>query len=73
MKYISTRGEINPVSFREAVMMGLARDGGLLIPENIPDVSDRLNDWKEMSFIDLGTRGRMTSLHYAPILASVAE
>ncbi|MDD5521247.1 MAG: threonine synthase [Kiritimatiellae bacterium] len=53
MKYISTRGEINPVSFREAVMMGLARDGGLLIPENIPDVSDRLNDWKEMSFIDL--------------------
>jgi threonine synthase len=53
MKYISTRGKINPISFREAVMMGLARDGGLIIPEKIPDVLDRLNTWKNLSFIDL--------------------
>lgn len=53
MKYISTRGEINPVSFREAVMMGLARDGGLLIPQEIPDVRDRLAGWKKLSFVDL--------------------
>ena len=53
MKYISTRGEINPVSFREAIMMGLARDGGLLIPEQIPDVTDRLVMWKKLSFVDL--------------------
>jgi threonine synthase len=31
MKYISTRGGIAPVSFDQAVMMGLARDGGLLL------------------------------------------
>lgn len=39
MKYISTRGGIEPISFKEAVMMGLASDGGLLLPENIPTFS----------------------------------
>ncbi len=32
MNYISTRGGIAPVPFDQAVMMGLARDGGLLLP-----------------------------------------
>jgi threonine synthase len=36
MKYISTRGGIQPISFKDAVMMGLATDGGLLLPESIP-------------------------------------
>jgi len=40
MKYISTRGGIEPVSFTDAVMMGLATDGGLLLPETIPHFSD---------------------------------
>ncbi|MEA1923182.1 MAG: threonine synthase, partial [Pseudomonadota bacterium] len=39
MKYISTRGGIDPVSFNQAVMMGLASDGGLLLPETIPTFS----------------------------------
>ena len=33
MKYISTRGGIAPISFKKAVMMGLAIDGGLLLPQ----------------------------------------
>ncbi len=36
MKYISTRGGIDPVSFSQAIMMGLASDGGLILPESIP-------------------------------------
>jgi threonine synthase len=36
MKYISTRGQVRGISFKDAVMMGLADDGGLLIPEDIP-------------------------------------
>ncbi len=36
MKYKSTRGGAEGVSFKDAVMMGLAEDGGLLVPENIP-------------------------------------
>lgn len=53
MKYVSTRGEVNPVGFKQAVMMGLARDGGLLLPESIPDVSDKLSDWADLSYVDL--------------------
>jgi threonine synthase len=53
MKYISTRGDVDPVGFKQAVMMGLARDGGLLLPESIPDVSDRLNAWADLSYVDL--------------------
>ena len=53
MKYVSTRGGIDPVSFREAVLMGLARDGGLLLPESFPDVRDRLADWSRLPYADL--------------------
>lgn len=53
MNYISTRGGIDPVGFRDAVMMGLARDGGLLLPETIPDVSEKLSEWKRLSYVDL--------------------
>ncbi|MCB2181813.1 MAG: threonine synthase [Desulfobulbaceae bacterium] len=54
MKYISTRGGIAPISFKEAVMMGLATDGGLLLPENMPQVSDEtIQAWRGMSYPDL--------------------
>lgn len=51
MHYLSTRGCIEPVGFAEAVMMGLATDGGLLVPARIPRV-DRatLTDWSNLSF-----------------------
>ena len=42
MKYISTRGQVEPISFKDAVMMGMASDGGLLIPESFPSVADQL-------------------------------
>ncbi|MBP1751417.1 MAG: thrC [Geobacteraceae bacterium] len=54
MKYISTRGNINPVSFKDAVMMGLATDGGLLLPERIPAIAKSTFDsWKNLSYLDL--------------------
>ena len=53
MKYISTRGGVEPISFKDAVMMGMASDGGLLIPEFFPDVTDKLTSWKSLSFQDL--------------------
>ncbi len=39
MQYISTRGGVQNISFKDAVMMGLADDGGLLIPREIPALS----------------------------------
>lgn len=41
------------MSFRESVMMGLARDGGLLLPETIPNVAPRLEQWRTLSYEDL--------------------
>lgn len=39
MKYISTRGQAPELGFGEAMMTGLARDGGLYVPETIPQFS----------------------------------
>ena len=51
--YISTRGAVAPVDFPAAVMMGLADDGGLLVPESIPDVSGKLSSWSKLSYPEL--------------------
>ncbi len=54
MQYLSTRGGIAPVSFSEAVMMGLAEDGGLLLPRTIPRIgSETLTAWLELSYQEL--------------------
>jgi len=53
MNYISTRGETAPMGFQDAVLTGLAPDGGLLVPETIPDVRDRLEAWADLSYQDL--------------------
>ena len=53
MKYISTRGGMEPIGFVDAVMTGLAPDGGLLLPESLPDVKDRLEEWAELSYTEL--------------------
>ncbi|MBN2630439.1 MAG: threonine synthase [Rhodobacteraceae bacterium] len=39
MKYISTRGTAPVLGFGEAMMTGLARDGGLYVPQTVPQMS----------------------------------
>ena len=39
MNYISTRGEAPPLGFEDVVLAGLARDGGLYVPETWPTLS----------------------------------
>jgi threonine synthase len=54
MRYKSTRGGVKDCSFVEAVLMGLAPDGGLLVPQSIPTVSPAtLETWRTLSFPDL--------------------
>ncbi|TRM66854.1 threonine synthase [Schizophyllum amplum] len=54
MKYFSTRGGKDLLSFEEAVLTGLAPDGGLYIPETIPSLPANWQEqWKDYSFIDL--------------------
>ncbi|MBL9216189.1 MAG: threonine synthase [Opitutaceae bacterium] len=53
MRYLSTRGQTEPVSFSEAVAIGLAPDGGLFLPEKVPDLSGRLAAWQGLGYADL--------------------
>ena len=39
MRYISTRGAAPVLNFGEAMMTGLARDGGLYVPETVPTLT----------------------------------
>lgn len=45
MQFISTRNNSPAVSFQEALLKGLAPDGGLYRPESFPDLSRLFNDF----------------------------
>ncbi|MDX9897025.1 MAG: threonine synthase [Desulfofustis sp.] len=54
MQYISTRGGITAVPFTETVKMGLATDGGLLLPRTIPRIDrSTFESWQGLSYQDL--------------------
>jgi threonine synthase len=53
MKFISTRGQTGPVSFTEAVAIGLAPDGGLYLPEALPDLTGELGRFAGLGYAEL--------------------
>ena len=53
MNYISTRGGVEPVLFQEAVATGLAPDGGLFVPESLPDLSSEIETWEGLPYGEL--------------------
>lgn len=58
MKYISTRGGGRPVSSAQAIAMGIAEDGGLFVPESLPQLTQEdLSSFGQMNY-----QGRAKSL-----------
>lgn len=56
MEYISTRGGMNPAHFSATLLEGLATDGGLAVPEKMPEVKlDRIESWRSLSYAELAT------------------
>jgi len=53
MQYISTRGQVPSVSFSTAVAHGLAPDGGLYLPEALPDLKPYLEAWSKLGYAEL--------------------
>ncbi|MGB8338611.1 MAG: threonine synthase [Burkholderiales bacterium] len=54
MKYVSTRGGMPPQSFTEVLLAGLAPDGGLVICESYPKVSEQeLKAWRGLPYAEL--------------------
>ncbi len=54
MKFISSRIAAPNLSFSEVVMQGLAEDGGLYVPEFLPNFSENdLSKMRKMDYLDL--------------------
>ena len=54
MKYISTRGQTAAKPFSEVLLMGLAPDGGLMLPESYPKIdASTLENWRNLSYPEL--------------------
>jgi len=57
VKYISTRGNAPKLAFDDVLLTGLARDGGLYLPETWPQFSTTdLTDMKGMSYVELAVK-----------------
>lgn len=57
MKYISTRGNAPVLTFEEAMLTGLARDGGLYLPQTIPTLThDQIADLEGVSYEEAAFR-----------------
>lgn len=54
MKYLSSRGGMQPQAFSDILLEGLAPDGGLAVPEHYPQISlATLESWKGLSYAEL--------------------
>lgn len=54
MKYISTRGQAPALSFGDVLLAGLASDGGLYVPEQLPKYStEEIASWASLSYQEL--------------------
>ncbi|MCW4152514.1 threonine synthase [Halomonas sp. 18H] len=57
MRYISTRGQAPALSFEEVVLTGMASDGGLYVPEQVPQLSyEELADMAGCSYAEIAFR-----------------
>ncbi len=57
MRYVSTRGEAPTLPFDEVLLTGLARDGGLYVPETFPRFAKaELEGLKGLPYADLAVR-----------------
>jgi threonine synthase len=51
VKYISTRGKAPTLNFEDVVLTGLAADGGLYLPETLPEFSkEEIASWAGLSY-----------------------
>ena len=54
LNYVSITGGGTPVDFETAILDGFAADGGLYVPQELPQISiDQLSGWSQLSYVDL--------------------
>ncbi len=56
MKYVSTRGDAPVLEFGDALLTGLAIDGGLYVPAELPRFTDaQLRGWRDRPYAEVAT------------------
>lgn len=50
LRYKSTRSNSEAVSASQAILQGLAQDGGLYVPETLPRLDKSLEELSQMSY-----------------------
>ncbi|MAS24425.1 MAG: threonine synthase [Oceanospirillaceae bacterium] len=54
MKYISTRGNAPELTFEDVLLTGLATDGGLYVPKDVPQYSlEEIQSWRDLPYTEL--------------------
>ena len=54
MKYISTRGNAPELTFEDVLLTGLATDGGLYVPKEVPQFSlAEIESWRDLPYTEL--------------------
>lgn len=54
LKFVSNKGGGEPVDFETAILDGFAVDGGLYVPEELPEITlNQLKEWKGLGYVDL--------------------
>ncbi|MCD8524053.1 MAG: threonine synthase [Saccharospirillaceae bacterium] len=54
MKYISTRGNAPELTFEDVLLTGLATDGGLYVPKDVPQFSpEEIESWRDLPYTEL--------------------
>ena len=57
MRYISTRGQAPALNFEDVLLAGLASDGGLYVPENLPRFTlEEIASWNGLPYHELAFR-----------------
>ena len=55
-QYISTRGQMTAAGFTDVLVAGLAPDGGLAVPSQLPALSpEQIEAWRPLGYADLAT------------------
>jgi threonine synthase len=76
MRYVSTRGQSESLDFEGVLLRGLAPDGGLYVPESLPQFSpEQLREFAKLSYAELAleitwpfVEGFMPKDEYAALL-----
>ena len=53
MRYKSTRNSNLRLEASQVIAQGISREGGLFVPESLPNVAEKLDTWSQLGYQEL--------------------